>query len=389
MLHAARHLGEHAERGLGVGDDAEVGRIVAADLRRVGVDVDQPRRRNREREPRIPRARVRLRQPRADRDDEIGAAAGVVRDRQAPESGLAEQQRMILVQAALPHQRVRHRHVERVGERRELGGRARRQHAAAGVEHGSLGGGERLDDPARGRRIERRPRDRRRRLLERAGRDRPRRCPSARRPARARAARLRQMERALENPREVLDAIDAIHALAERPVDLELARVVVEVDLLMRMPSVEVRLHVAGDHDHRNRIERRVGHAGRRVRQSGPEMRQHDAGLAGGARVAIGGVRRGLLVPGRHEPDAALAERIEHPDDGVPAQAEHHLDAELLEVVGDLVRGDALPGGGGDACHGALVECAHGSGRTHRRVPLPTACPPAWAGSPRSRSCSA
>ena len=41
-------------------------------------------------------------------------------------------------------------------------------------------------------------------------------------------------------------------------------------------------------------------------------MRQHDAGLAGHARVAVGGVRRGLLVTRRDEPDAALAERVEH-----------------------------------------------------------------------------
>ncbi len=49
-LTPARSLGEHGERGLRIGDHAELGRIIPADLRRVRVDVHQARRRNRERE---------------------------------------------------------------------------------------------------------------------------------------------------------------------------------------------------------------------------------------------------------------------------------------------------------------------------------------------------
>ena len=105
--------------------------------------------------------------------------------------------------------------------------------------------------------------------------------------------------------------VDAIHALAERPEDLELIRVLVQVHFLMRMPAVEVGRDVAGDHDHRDRVERGVGDAGRGVGQARAEVRQHDAGLARGARVAVGGMRRDLLVPRRDEPDAALAERVE------------------------------------------------------------------------------
>ena len=151
----------------------------------------------------------------------------------------------------------------------------------------------------------------------------------------------REVERALHDARQILGAIDAVHALAERPVDLELVGVLMQVHFLMRMPPVVVRLHVAGDDDHRNRIERGVGHAGGRVGQAGPEMRQHDARLAGGARIAVGRVRRDLFVPRRDEPDAALAERVEQRDDRVAAEAEDHLDAEALEVVGQLIRGDA------------------------------------------------
>ena len=43
----------------------------------------------------------------------------------------------------------------------------------------------------------------------------------------------------------------------------------------------------------------------------GPEMRQQHADLAGRARVAVGGMRRDLLVPRRDEADPALAERVE------------------------------------------------------------------------------
>ena len=59
--------------------------------------------------------------------NQVGVAARIVRDRQAPESGLAEQQRMPLVQAALPHKRMCDRDFQRFGQRRQLGRRARRR----------------------------------------------------------------------------------------------------------------------------------------------------------------------------------------------------------------------------------------------------------------------
>ena len=52
-----------------------------------------------EREARIPRARVRFGEARADGEDQVGGAALLVGDRRAPEAGHAEQQRMVLAQA--------------------------------------------------------------------------------------------------------------------------------------------------------------------------------------------------------------------------------------------------------------------------------------------------
>src|SRR6185503_17794089 len=178
---------------------------------------------------------------------------------------------------------------------------------------------------------------------------------------------------------------DAIHALAERTVDLELVGVLVQVDFLVRMAAVEVRLYVPGDDHHRDRVERRVGDAGGGVGQPGPEMREQHPRLAGRTRVAVGGVRGDLLVARADVADAAAAERVEHADDGVAGQAEDHLDAEPLEILREQVRGQARFGGGRQRIRNHVNGCAHyrslprlrrlPSCRTRRTVPAPTAGP--------------
>jgi predicted ATPase len=44
-----------------------------------------------------------------------------------------------------------------------------------------------------------------------------------------------------------------------------------------------------------------------------------------------------LFVARRDEPDAALAERVEKCDDRVSAQAENHVDAEALQILGEQI----------------------------------------------------
>jgi hypothetical protein len=170
---------------------------------------------------------------------------------------------------------------------------------------------------------------------------------------------LRKVKRALDNARQIANVVDAIDPLAERPEDLELIRVLVEIHFLVRMPAVVVAGNVASDHHHRNRIEGRVGDAGRGVGEAGAEVRHQHPDLARRARVTVGGVRGDLLVPGGDEADLALAERIEESDDGVAAQPEHHLDAEALEIVGEQVRRDARAGCRRDALDGRLRSNIH------------------------------
>ena len=338
---ALRRRRERAERQFRVRDDTELSRIVAADLRLVGVNVNQARWRNREGEARIPRARVRFGETRADSHDHIRGAAPVIGDRRAPESGLPEQQRVIVPQAAFAHQRMRDRHVERLGQRCQLRGRPGREHAATRVQDRTLGGCERVDDLPDRCGVDRGPRHDRGHVPECVdgqigGEDVHRHVDEHR----TWPASLRQMERALHDARQILHAVDAVHALAKRPVDLELVGVLMEIDLLVGVAAVVVRRDIAGNHHHRDRIERRVGDAGARVGQSRTEVRQQHAGPARRARVAVGGMGRDLLVARRHEPDAALPERVEQRDDRVTAQAENHLDAEAFEILGQEVRGD-------------------------------------------------
>jgi hypothetical protein len=62
------------------------------------------------------------------------------------------------------------------------------------------------------------------------------------------------VERTLDRPRKVVGVIDLVDLLAERILDVVLFRILVEVDLLMRMPAEVVGRHVARDDDHRDRV---------------------------------------------------------------------------------------------------------------------------------------
>ena len=339
--------GQGRQRELRVGDDAQLGRVVPADLRLVRVDVNQTRRRNRERETRIPRARIGLGEARPNRDDQIGGAAFVVRNRRAPEPGLSKEQGMVGVQAAFAHQCVRDRHFERFGKSGELRRGTSRHHAAARVEERALRGRERVDDVSGDRLVDRGTRHHGRNLLK--GVDRQILGEQVHwhiDEDRTRTSRLTQMKRALHHARQIADAIDTVDALTERLVNLELIGVPVKVHFLMRMAAVIVRRHVARNDHHGDRIERRIGDTGAGVGQAWSEMRQENPWLAGCPRVPVGCVRGDLFVPRRHKPNPALPERVEECDDRMTAETKHDLDAKALEVIRQQVRGNPCLGPG-------------------------------------------
>ena len=83
-----------------------------------------------------------------------------------------------------------------------------------------------------------------------------------------------------------------------------------------------------------NRIHQRVGQAGDGVGRAGARGDQHDADLAGRARIAFGGMDRALLVAHEDVLDAVLLEQLViDRQDGAARIAENVLDALIGESL--------------------------------------------------------
>jgi hypothetical protein len=97
--------------------------------------------------------------------------------------------------------------------------------------------------------------------------------------------------------------------------------------------------HLAGQHDQRDRIHQRVGQAGDGVGRAGAGGDQHDAGLAGGARIALGGMHRALFVAHEDVADVVLLKDLvidrKH---GAAGIAEYDLDALILQGLDHHLR---------------------------------------------------
>ena len=250
---------------------------------------------------------------------------------------------MVVGQRALAHQRVRDRQRQVFGQFAHLVGRVGEQDAAADVHQRRLRREQRADDRF-GRHVVQRGLVQRLRVRQHAlpqadvdflGEDVHRHVDQHR----AGPPALGQRERLLDDLGEQMRRIHAPRPLHERPVDLVLRRVGMQVHFLVRMLAEVVRRHVAGNHHHRDRVERRIGHAGRGVGEPGRQVRQQHRRLLRRARVAVGRVRGDLLVPRVDELDLlALRQRGEHGDVRMAAEAEDVLDAARLEVLHQLVR---------------------------------------------------
>ena len=341
-----RLANQDAQRLLEIGHGADLHGVITADLARIDVNVDELRGWHAEREARIPRAAIGFRKPGAQSDHVIGLAAFLVDEFCPPEARHAKHQRMVVGQRALPHQAVRDRQTEVVDKLPQFGAGVRQDDAASGIDHRILRRADRLDDPCRGFVVDRRPMQRLgvvREPREQArvdflGKD----VHGHGYQHRSRPPTLGESERLLDDFRKQVRPLDAPGALHERPVDLILRGVGVEIHFLVRMLAVIVARHVARNNHHRDRIKRGVRNAGRGVGQPRPEVAQQHRSLALGARVAVGHVRRDLLVARIDELDPAARERCEHGDIGVPAQAEDVLDAPLPKVFHELVRNEDL-----------------------------------------------
>ena len=89
--------------------------------------------------------------------------------------------------------------------------------------------------------------------------------------------------------------------------------------------------HLAGDHDHRDRVH--VGVAQRRddVGRRRPARHHGHARAAGGVGEPLGHVAGALLVAHEDVADRRVDDRVVHGEDGAAGQAEDDLDALHLE----------------------------------------------------------
>ncbi len=145
VLAIARSAGcssEVFEEELGVADQAEFDRKIAADFLIVEIDLHDLGSRQVVDRPLAPVGGVVVGEPRADADDEIGLAARASGADEARAAKRADRERMILRQHALGGQRRGGRDVELLGRRLQRVGRAGAHHATAGQQQRPLGFGD-------------------------------------------------------------------------------------------------------------------------------------------------------------------------------------------------------------------------------------------------------
>ena len=179
----------------------------------------------------------------------------------------------------------------------------------------------------------------------------------------------RDVERLGDDARQVVGVADQVVVLGHRQRDA------VDVDLLERVLADERGRHVAGDRDHRHRIEQGRPDPGDEVRGARTGRAHAHPDAAGDAGVAVGGVGAALLVA---DEDVAqlrvvaedVVQRQDHAarvaEEDVDALAEQGLaqdvgtDARALEVARLVEHALAglLDGGGVRRCRRRARGCA-------------------------------
>ena len=117
--------------------------------------------------------------------------------------------------------------------------------------------------------------------------------------------------------------------LGDRPHQLDVVHVLQAAHVLERPRRLPA------DDDHRRLGALRGRDAGDGVGQAGAGRDERDAGLPGDARPAVGGVRRGLLVPHVDDADALVDAPVVDRHDVTAAEREDELDALFGEGARD------------------------------------------------------
>ena len=141
------------------------------------------------------------------------------------------------------------------------------------------------------------------------------------------AARLGQVERLGERPREVVGVLDQVGVLHDRQGDAD------DVGLLEGVGAHPRGAHLAGDRDQRHRVHVGVGDRGHEVGRAGPRGGRADPGPPGDLRVPFGHVAGTLLVAHQEGPDVRIVEeRVEERDHRSSRQPEDGVHARPLEA---------------------------------------------------------
>ena len=141
----------------------------------------------------------------------------------------------------------------------------------------------------------------------------------------------------MQDARQILDAPHQIIVLGAVAGDAG------RVAFLERVGADEMRRHLAGDADERNRIHQRVGQAGDGVGRARARGDQQHADLAGRAGVAFRRVGGALFVAHQHMAKLVLVkERVVDRQHRAARIAEHDVDALILQRLDDHFRAGHL-----------------------------------------------
>ncbi len=146
------------------------------------------------------------------------------------------------------------------------------------------------------------------------------------------------MERLGQDARQVVRVADEVVVLRHRQGDA------VDVDLLEGVLADQGRRHVAGDRDHRDRVEEGGPDPGHEVGGARPGRPHADPDLAGDAGIAVGGVGAALLVANEDVAELGIvAEDVVERQDHAARVAEEQVGALQEEGLADDVRPDPGP----------------------------------------------